>query len=169
MNYYQKAIEWQNRTEFVQGISYKWLLIHILLSACIYLFLSFLCRESRKMRELLFETENAEKCQSYLSIYTSDFGTLIHNTSFSSLLMNCPNKLVLCYSRLEMLVKDKQSSLLDPFVSYEINEVLRIRTQRPILFYFAFFHCSFSLGGKLCCVGRFFKTFFCSLIPTSLL
>jgi hypothetical protein len=77
-------------------------------------------------------------------------GALIHNTSFSSLLTNLPNKLVLCYRRLEMLVRDKLYTLLDPFVSYEINEVLRIRTQRPILFYFAFFHCSFSLGGNLC-------------------
>jgi hypothetical protein len=33
------------------------------------------------------------------------------------------------YSRLEMLVRDKHSSLSDPFVSYAKNEVLRIQTQ----------------------------------------
>ena len=49
----------------------------------------------------------------------------IHNTSFSSKLTNWHNKLVLHYSRLEMLVRDKHSSLLDPFVSYAKIEVLR--------------------------------------------
>ncbi len=33
--------------------------------------------------------------------------------------MNWLNKLVLQYSRLEMLVRDQHSSLLDPFVSYK--------------------------------------------------
>ncbi len=32
--------------------------------------------------------------------------------------------LVLLYSRLDLLVKDKHSSLLGPFVSYKENEVL---------------------------------------------
>jgi hypothetical protein len=33
--------------------------------------------------------------------------------------MNWPNKLVLDYNRLEMPVRDKHSSLLDPLVSYK--------------------------------------------------
>jgi hypothetical protein len=36
--------------------------------------------------------------------------------TFSSQLMNGPNKLVLHYITLEELTRDKQSSLLDPFV-----------------------------------------------------
>jgi hypothetical protein len=44
---------------------------------------------------------------------------LFHNTSFSSQLANWLNELVLRYNRLEMFVRDKNSSLLDPFVSYE--------------------------------------------------
>ncbi len=44
MNDYQKSIDWPGRTKSVQGISYKQL-IQILLSACIQLFLSFLCKE----------------------------------------------------------------------------------------------------------------------------
>ncbi len=43
---------------------------------------------------------------------------LIHSTSFSSHLTNKPKKLVLYYSGLEMLVRDKLSILLNPFVSY---------------------------------------------------
>ncbi len=42
MDDYYKSIDWPGRIESVQGISYKWL-IQILLSACIQLFLSFLC------------------------------------------------------------------------------------------------------------------------------
>jgi hypothetical protein len=45
---------------------------------------------------------------------------LLHN------LMNGPNKLVLHYTGLERLARDKQSSLLGRFVSYEENEVLSI-------------------------------------------
>jgi hypothetical protein len=38
--------------------------------------------------------------------------------------MNGHNKLVLHYTWLEILAKDKHSSLLAPFVSYDENEVL---------------------------------------------
>jgi hypothetical protein len=48
----------------------------------------------------------------------------IHNTLFPSLIMIWLNKIKLHYSRLEMLVRDKHSSLLDPVVSYAKNEVL---------------------------------------------
>jgi hypothetical protein len=48
----------------------------------------------------------------------------IHSTSFSSRLTNGSNKLVLHYNGLEMLVRDKHSSLLDPFISKAKNEVL---------------------------------------------
>jgi hypothetical protein len=48
----------------------------------------------------------------------------IHNTLFSSQLTIGPNKLVLHFTGLERLARDKHSSLLDPFISYEENEVL---------------------------------------------
>jgi hypothetical protein len=38
--------------------------------------------------------------------------------------MNGFNKLVLNDTRIERLASEKQTSLLDPFVSYEENEVL---------------------------------------------
>ncbi len=41
-----------------------------------------------------------------------------HNTSYSSYLTNGSNMLVFHYSSVEMLVRDKQSSFLDPFISY---------------------------------------------------
>jgi hypothetical protein len=37
------------------------------------------------------------------------------------------------YTKLERLARDKDSSLLGPFVSYEENEVLGIRTLEPTL------------------------------------
>jgi hypothetical protein len=43
----------------------------------------------------------------------------IHNTSFSMQLTNGPNKVVLHYTRLEWLAREKYSSLFGPFVSYE--------------------------------------------------
>jgi hypothetical protein len=42
----------------------------------------------------------------------------ILQTSFSSKLTKRPNKLVLNYNRLDILVREKHSTLLDPFVSY---------------------------------------------------
>jgi hypothetical protein len=48
----------------------------------------------------------------------------IHNTSFSLWLMCLPNKLLLNYTKLEMAVRGKDSSLLDRYVSYEENDVL---------------------------------------------
>ncbi len=45
----------------------------------------------------------------------------IYNTSTSLKLTNWPNKLVLNYTRLEILVRVKHSSLLDEFVSYKEN------------------------------------------------
>jgi hypothetical protein len=46
---------------------------------------------------------------------------------------------MLLYNRLEMLVRDKQSNLLDPFVSHAKNEVLWIHTQGPYSQHFIFF------------------------------
>ncbi len=43
------------------------------------------------------------------------------------------------YTLAETLVSEKHSSLLGPFVSYEENEVLWIRTQRPYFQNFSFF------------------------------
>jgi hypothetical protein len=43
----------------------------------------------------------------------------IHNTSFSLILTNRSNELVLHYTRLKRLAKDKHSSLLSSFISYE--------------------------------------------------
>jgi hypothetical protein len=40
--------------------------------------------------------------------------------------MHGPNKVVLHNSNLERVARDKHSSLLGPFVSYEENKVLRI-------------------------------------------
>ncbi len=45
--------------------------------------------------------------------------------------MNGPNKLVFHYARLEMLARDKHSSLLGPFICYQGNEVLWILPQGP--------------------------------------
>ncbi len=55
----------------------------------------------------------------------------IHNSLFFHNLWIGPiSKCVtLHYSRLEILIRDKHYSLLDPFVSYAKNEVLRIHTQ----------------------------------------
>jgi hypothetical protein len=50
----------------------------------------------------------------------------IHKTSFSSYLKNVPNKLVLNYTWLERLAGDKQSSLLDPFVSYQGGCIMQL-------------------------------------------
>ncbi len=47
------------------------------------------------------------------------FWERIHNTSLSSQVTNISNKLE-CYIKLS---SDKQSNLLDPFVSYEENNV----------------------------------------------
>jgi len=51
----------------------------------------------------------------------------IHNTSVSSSITNGPNTLVFQYSRLERLLRDKHTSLLGPFISYEGNEGILIR------------------------------------------
>ncbi len=49
----------------------------------------------------------------------------IHKTSFSWKLKNEFNKLIVLHNtRLERFATDKHYSLLDPFVSYEENEVL---------------------------------------------
>jgi hypothetical protein len=50
--------------------------------------------------------------------------SLGHNTSSSLLLRNGFNRLVVHYIRLERLARDKHSSLLVPFISYEENKVL---------------------------------------------
>jgi hypothetical protein len=50
----------------------------------------------------------------------------IHNTYFSSYLSNETNKLVLHYTRLQRLDRDKRSSLLGSLVSYKDDEVLYI-------------------------------------------
>jgi hypothetical protein len=58
----------------------------------------------------------------------------IHNSLFSSQLMKWPNEpecaRMLHYLRLEMLARDKHSSLLDPFKGYTKNEVLRISNRK---------------------------------------
>jgi hypothetical protein len=63
----------------------------------------------------------------------------IHNTSFSSKFKNEPNKLVLHYAMLERFTTRKHSSLMDPFVSYEENEVLWIQPHGPYSQNFIFF------------------------------
>ncbi len=52
----------------------------------------------------------------------------IHNTPFSSQLMNRPNKLDCSLKQLERLTNVKRSNLLSQFLSYKENEVLWIRT-----------------------------------------
>ncbi len=52
-----------------------------------------------------------------------------HNISFSFYLTNGPNKKVLHYTRLKSLARDKHSSLLGPFVSYEENKEFKIWLQ----------------------------------------
>ena len=54
-------------------------------------------------------------------------GTLFTKLHFLRKLRISPISYVLLYTRLERLATDKHSSLLDPFVSYEENEVLWIR------------------------------------------
>jgi hypothetical protein len=53
-----------------------------------------------------------------------------------------------------MLVRDKHSSLLDPFVGYAKNEALRIRTLEPTLWGSKVFKSGrfqpYSLAGKAC-------------------
>ncbi len=49
------------------------------------------------------------------------------------------NKLLLHYTKLERVAKNKHSSLLEPFVSYEENEVLWIRAQGQYSQHFFFF------------------------------
>ncbi len=46
----------------------------------------------------------------------------IRNTSFSASVTNGPNKIV-HYTRMERVARDKHSSLLNPFLSYEKNEL----------------------------------------------
>ncbi len=53
--------------------------------------------------------------------------------------MNGLNRLVLHYNRVEMLVRNKHSSLLDLFVSYTKNDVLWIRTVSFCTQHFIFF------------------------------
>jgi len=50
--------------------------------------------------------------------------THIYDTLISSLHMNGPNKLVLRYTGPGSLARDKHSSLLGPYVSFEENKVL---------------------------------------------
>jgi hypothetical protein len=54
------------------------------------------------------------------------FWDRIHNPSFSLQLTKVPNKL-LCYITQDWNVRDKHSSLLGPFVSYEEDNVLWIK------------------------------------------
>ncbi len=51
-------------------------------------------------------------------------GTYLQYFIFSITCKWVQKAIVLHYSRLEMLVRDKHPSLLDPFVSYAKNEVL---------------------------------------------
>jgi hypothetical protein len=53
-------------------------------------------------------------------------GTLFTTLHFLSNLWNWPNKIVFHYTRLKRVARDRHSSLLDPFICCEENELLLI-------------------------------------------
>jgi hypothetical protein len=83
--------------------------------------------------QLDFETHNCdiEYWQIQIRIRTGPSGDVFTTLCFLRNLQIGPNKLVLHYSVLTILVRHKHSSLFDPFINYEKNEVLRICTQGP--------------------------------------
>jgi hypothetical protein len=59
-----------------------------------------------------------------MNCYGEGHWDCISNASFCSCLMEVPNKMVLHYTKLQRLARNKHTSLLGPIVSYKENELL---------------------------------------------